>query len=314
MDYIDKIKKALSPDQMKRVKTIKQSDDSILVEFAIGESKTPFVYDFSKDYMRVVANEKETKAEIFLYGYIGQDFWWDEDLDEESITDLAFIRTIRELETKYNRIDVRINSPGGSVYHGDPIITAMRNSKAEIHTYNDGMVASMGFDIWLAGDVRHSSINAKFMCHATSSFEFGTAQDMRDAAERLDTFDNAAIDTFVEVTGMEEKDIRERFYDDYKDHWLTSKEIKELGLIKEIEDYKVEETEEKSTKELFKEVTKVEVIKETVKEELTSDEMIEKLQKTYGDRLTIDIQGEEKEKSTSKGMSLALAERIIGLH
>lgn len=290
MNTIDKIKKRLTDGQFSKVKTVKEGESTLWVEFDFtGDGEKTLTYDFAKNYMRVVANEKETKAEMFLYGYIGQDFWFDEKLDEESITDLAVVRTIRDLEQKYNRIDVRINSPGGSVYHGDPIITAMRNSKAEIHTYIDGMAASMGFDIWIAGDVRHMSVNAKAMCHATSSIEIGTAKDMREAADRLDKFDDAAVMTFAQATGLSEQDIRERFYDDYKDHWLTANDILELGLITEIDDYETEETEEKSSKDLIKEVTRVEVVKE--KEELTIDEMIERLE---GEGLEVNKKEVEK--------------------
>lgn len=317
MKYIEKIKQSLSEDQFKRIKTIKEGDNTLLVEFAIGENQTPVTYDFSKNYMRVVANEKDIKAEIFLYGYIGQDFWFDEKLDQESITDLAFTRTLRELETKYTTIDVRINSPGGSVFHGDPIITAMRNSKAEIHTYIDGMAASMAFDIWLAGDVRHMSINSKAMCHATSTIQIGTAQDMREAADRLDKFDDVAVATFAHVTGMEETEIRAQFYDDYKDHWLTAMEIKELGLIEDIEDYKVDNVEQKTTKELIKEVTKVEV----VKEELTMDEMIEKVRDYYlskvesiANEIEASDDNPEDAPEATPGLSLHTAERILGLH
>jgi ATP-dependent protease ClpP protease subunit len=293
MNTIEKIKKRLTDSQMKHIKTVKEGEGTLWVEFDFnGNDNKSFTYDFAKNYMRVIANEKETKAEILLYGYIGQDFWFDEKLDEESITDLAVVRTIRDLETKYNQIDIRINSPGGSVYHGDPIITAMRNSKAEIHTYIDGMAASMGFDIWIAGDVRHMSVNAKAMCHATSSIEIGTAQDMREAADRLDKFDDAAVMTFAQATELSEKEIRERFYDDYKDHWLTAEDIKELGLITEIDDYEVEEVEEKASKELIKEVTRIEVLKE--KEELTSEEMVERLEAEFGGNIKIEFTDQEE--------------------
>ncbi len=288
MKMVDKIKQALSPDQFKNIRTIKENKKSLIVEYKLKGENTGFTYDFSKDYLRVITNEKEDRAEMLVYGYVGQDFWFDEELNKESITDLAFVRSLRELEAKYNRIDVRINSPGGSVFHGDPIITALRNSKAEIHTYCDGMCASMAFDIWLVGDVRHTAVNSKFMSHATSSIEIGTAQDMRDAAERLDKFDDAAVATFAKVTDLEEAEIRARFYDDYKDHWLSSEDVMELGLVKSIDDDIVEEQEEKTVKELYKQVTKVEIVKE--KEELTSDEMITKLKVIHGDKLTLEIE------------------------
>lgn len=205
-------------------------------------------------YFRVAASEADNStAEIYLYGYIGQEKWWDDD-PTEALTDLEVVRAIRELEQSYSRINVRINSPGGSVMHGDPIITALRNSKADIHTYNDGMAASMAFDIWLAGGTRHISTHSKLMAHATASIAIGTAKDMRNAAAMLDTFDATSIASFALATGMDEDDIRTRFFD-YEDHWITAREAKEMGLVSEIEDYKaaspVNEPEKMSFRQLL---------------------------------------------------------------
>ncbi len=207
------------------------------------------------NYFKVVTGDQDGTAEMFLYGYIGQDFWWDEDMNEESITDLAVVRSIRELEKNNSRINIRINSPGGSVMHGDPIISAIRASKAEVHTYVDGIAASMAFDIWLAGSVRHVSLNSKLMCHATSTIEFGTAKQMRQAADRLDKFDESAIEVFHAATGMDKEEIKTQFYD-YEDHWMTANNALSLGLVQSIESYTtntgVSDPEKLSYRELLK--------------------------------------------------------------
>lgn len=190
------------------------------------------------EYLRVVTDtQNDQYPTIFLYGFIGQkaDPYWGED-PEEDITDLAVVKAIKELEAKYSRINVRINSPGGSVMHGDPIITALKSSKAEIHTYNDGIAASMAADIWVAGKFRHASANAKTMIHCTSTFERGNAQTLRQAAEMLDKFDEAAIICFAQAAGMSEDEVKKQYYD-YRDHWLTARDLQKLGLITEIEDY-----------------------------------------------------------------------------
>lgn len=187
-------------------------------------------------YFRVVTTEREESADLYLYGYIGQDFWYDDEMKDQNLTDIDVVQKIKELERKYSRINVRINSPGGSVYHGDPIITALRSSTAEVHTYVDGMAASMAADIWIAGKVRHMSANSKLMIHSTSSFCWGTAKDMLDAADMLDKFDDAAIAAFSSATDMSEEEIRLKFYD-YRDHWLTANEVKDLGLIESVESY-----------------------------------------------------------------------------
>lgn len=197
----------------------------------------------TEQYFQVIASEKEDSADILLYGYIGQDDWWDEDRKEERITDIAFIQKLSELESRYQRINIRINSPGGSVYHGDAIIAAIRNCKADIHTYNDGMAASIAAVIWLAGHQRHMSVNAKLMLHSTSTIIYGTAKDLRQAADQLDTFDAASVAVIAAATGMSEDDVQEKFFD-YEDHWYTAKQCVEIGVIKEIEQYESQNTPE----------------------------------------------------------------------
>ena len=188
------------------------------------------------EYFRVMTDEaKPGVAEIYLYGYIGQEKWWDDD-PTEALTDLAVVKTLKDLEKEYSRINIRINSPGGSVMHGDPIISAIRSSSAEIHTYNDGIAASMAFDIWVASQNRHASTNSKFMVHATATVAIGTAKDMRNAASMLDKFDETSVSSMAQATGMDEDTIRSEYYD-YEDHWITAREIKNLGLVAELEDY-----------------------------------------------------------------------------
>lgn len=187
-------------------------------------------------YFRVLTSEKnQSEADLYLYGYIGQEKWFDDD-NTEAITDIAVVKAIKDLEKNYSRINIRINSPGGSVMHGDPIIAAMRQSRAEIHTYNDGMAASMAADIWMAGKVRHMSTHSKMMIHATSGIAFGTAEDMLSAAAMLEKFDQTSIASMALATGMKEEEIRRKFYD-YKDHWITAKEAVTYGFISEVEDY-----------------------------------------------------------------------------
>jgi ATP-dependent protease ClpP protease subunit len=192
------------------------------------------------EFFRVLTDEDSNSAEIYLYGVIGQDFWWDEELDKESLTDLKVVREFKRLEKKFPRINVRINSVGGDVMHGDAIISAIRNSPAEIHTYVDGVAASMGADIWVNGQVRHMGINSKLMIHSTWTIAVGNARDLRKAADVLDKYDEAAKQTFAAATGMSVDEVNERFYDP-DDHWLTANDAKELGLIDEIDNVTAEQ-------------------------------------------------------------------------
>lgn len=190
----------------------------------------------SKDFFKVRTSENADSADIYLYGYIGQSDWWNDDEDKnDSLTDIIIARKMRELEQKYKRINIRINSPGGSMLHGDAIISAIRQSTSEVHTYVDGLAASMAADIWLSGNKRHIATNGKLMIHNCMTVAFGNAKVMRQAADMLDKFDSSAISLMVELTSMSEEECRTKFYD-YEDHWLTKSDLVELGLVDENDD------------------------------------------------------------------------------
>ena len=208
------------------------------------------------NYFKVISKRGDASADILLYGFIGEvyDFWGDKD-EEKSNTDVDFVRTLSELEEDYDRINIRINSPGGSMYHGNAIVSAIQRSKAEIHTYNDGLAASMAADIWMAGNVRHMNSNALLMIHSPSSMVWGTAKQMRQEADLLDKFAETTISIMAAATGLAPEQVKEEYYDDYEDHWMTAKEAVGAGLIEEVEGYTTEnmvEPEKLSLKSLMK--------------------------------------------------------------
>lgn len=192
-------------------------------------------------YFSVVVSDKGDAADMLVYGFIGQQPGrWDRDRKEEDITDLAFIRQLNELEQKYSRINIRLNSPGGSIFHGDAIISAIQRSKAEIHTYNDGFAASMAANIWLAAPNRHMSKHAKLMVHNAMTIAIGNAQDLKNEMEFLQKLDESLVGILAESTGKSRDEIRQKYYD-YQDHWLLAEDVAELGLIESPEEYAVKE-------------------------------------------------------------------------
>lgn len=195
-------------------------------------------------FWNIIAVEGEDQADILLYGVIGQYDWWNEGTeDDETITDLVVVRKIKELERKgYEKINIRINSPGGSVYHGQAIVTAILNSKSEIHTYVDGLAASMAADIWMAGHVRHMSFNSMLMIHAAMGIERGNAKELRRYADVLDKYTETLIPVIAKAGGMTKDEVRSKYYEDYEDHWLTADDCLAEGFISEIEGYEVEPT------------------------------------------------------------------------
>lgn len=191
-------------------------------------------------FYKILTEEGADEATMLLYGYIGESYSWDEDKERwtmDGVTDVDFVREFNRLAAQYRRIHLRLNSYGGDFMHGNAIMTAIANSRAEVHTWNDGIAASMAADIWLCGHVRHMAKNALLMIHPAWSGCWGNAKDMRECADVMDKVSDAAIIATAAATGISEDDMRSRYYADYADHWLTYADSVADGLVSDTEEY-----------------------------------------------------------------------------
>jgi len=190
-------------------------------------------------YYRINTSERDSEATIMLYDYIGEYYGWNDDgqLVNLGVTDIEFVTELERLAEIYPKIHLRINSPGGEVYHGAAIVNAIRKCKAEVHTWNDGLAASMAALIWAAGKERHMAKNAMLMFHSGLWVCVGNPKDMRDAADTLDKMNEAMIAGMAESTGISEEELTARYFADYADHWLTFKDTEAAGLINAMSEY-----------------------------------------------------------------------------
>ena len=125
-------------------------------------NKFKYIKNFSED---------KTEATILLYENIGN-FIEEDGTKVEGISGAEFASTLQYLEDfGIETVHVRINSQGGSVMDGFSIVSAIKNSKMEIHTYNDGLCASIAAVIFASGDYRHMMDYAITMIHNPSGTE-----------------------------------------------------------------------------------------------------------------------------------------------
>src|SRR5690606_1969485 len=191
-----------------------------------------------KPFYEVTNKSPENKSvDILIYGSIPELDW---DTWELKNSADKFVKDFKALEKDYDRINIRINSLGGSVYHGFPIFNVIASSKKDIHTYNDGIAASMGGVLLLAGKTVHSAKNGILMIHNALSWSIGHAGDLREVADMLDKYDGIIAQNFADKSGKSVDDIKAKFLN-YKDHYLTADEAKEEGFVDIIEDYESED-------------------------------------------------------------------------
>lgn len=190
-----------------------------------------------KSYFEVVNSGTPNVGEIKIYGLISD--WYDE------VSALEFLSAFNTLEAICNRINIHINSPGGSVWEGLPIANAIKSSKIEVHTYVDGIAFSMAGIIALAtkkGNV-HMAKGSLLMLHSASSYGYGNAESFKKQAEDLEKYDTVLAGFVEDRLGIPLTDVQASYFNG-EDHYFTPTEALDAGLIDHVETYESEETPE----------------------------------------------------------------------
>ena len=178
------------------------------------------------NHYSIINNDAKT-PEILLYGFIGN---WQE-TDSKS-----FIADLKALEANHAQINVRINSGGGSVFEGITIYNALKNSPAEIHTYIDGLAASMASVIAMAGAKVFMSRFAQLMVHKVSGTANGDAEKMRETATLMDNLEQSLITIYSERTGLSPEEVTAKWMQRGTDNWFSAAQAIKQQFVDEIFD------------------------------------------------------------------------------
>lgn len=166
------------------------------------------------------AAEENGPAQVFIYEEI--DDWW-------GVSAKDFVQELAALDV--DAIDLHVNSPGGSVFDGHAIYNALRNHKATITTYVDGLAASIASVIALAGDKVVIAENAAMMIHNPYGVCVGEATDMRKMAGVLDKLRDSIALAYVAKTGKDAEEINAAMSEET---WLIGQEAVDFGLADEL--------------------------------------------------------------------------------
>ncbi|MBN9293747.1 MAG: ATP-dependent Clp protease proteolytic subunit [Flavobacteriia bacterium] len=128
---------------------------------------------------------------------------------------------------------IHLHTPGGSVFDGNLIYNALRNSQAKIHIVIDGLAASMGSILMLAGNTVSIADNAFVMIHAPSGIVEGNASSMSKAAQLLTTMEKQFITKYAAKTGKTEEEVKAWLNGD---NWFSAEEALNAGLVDQISD------------------------------------------------------------------------------
>jgi ATP-dependent Clp endopeptidase proteolytic subunit ClpP len=176
-------------------------------------------------YSMSVAKADEV-AEITLYGQIGNDFFSEGVSADQFRTDLNALENVK-------KINLHVNSPGGSVLEGIAIYNALNNHPAYITAYVDGWAASMASYIIMAADEIVMPGNTFLLIHEPWSCACGTAEVFRKEAGELDKVEKPMVAAYVKKSGMSEDDVKQIMK---QDELMPAQDALDYGFIDKIID------------------------------------------------------------------------------
>jgi ATP-dependent protease ClpP protease subunit len=143
-------------------------------------------------------------------------------------------------------VEVEINSPGGSVFDGQRIYSALREMSARgvpITATVNGIAASMGSVILMAGDERRMTKGSRIMIHEASTMAYGNARDMQRNADLLEGISAEIAGIYANRTGGDEKEMRALML---AETWMDASKAEKLGFVHAVIDYDKKEKAEAS--------------------------------------------------------------------
>lgn len=158
-------------------------------------------------------------AEISIYGDIGS---W-------GITAAAFVEELKAIDAP--ELKINIASPGGDVFDGLAIHSALRSHRAKVIVQVDSLAASIASVIAMAGDRVIMGAHAQLMIHEAAGVTCGNAEEMREYADFLDRQSDNIAGVYQERAGGTVKQWRARMR---QETWYFADEAVEAGLADEV--------------------------------------------------------------------------------
>lgn len=168
-----------------------------------------------RDWFRVRNATAET-AEITIFDEVG--FF--------GITARDFHDELKAVTAE--RIDLRINSPGGDVFDAVAIYNMLRDHPATVRSTVVSLAASAASFIALAGDERVINRHAQMMIHDAWGLAIGNAADMRKAGDFLDRQSEVIAGIYAERAGEDVAHWRSLMAEET---WFTDQEAVDAGLV-----------------------------------------------------------------------------------
>lgn len=166
---------------------------------------------------------KTDKAEVYLYGTIGPDFWG------EGNSASAFAKELDGLGGK--PVDIHIDSGGGDVFDGFAMASAIQRYPGKTTAYVEGLAASAASYVAVVCDHVVMNDYAWMMIHRASTCCWGNVADLETTAERLRGIDATLAQIYAQRTSLSEEEAMDAMV---SETWYGAQEAKDLNFCQEI--------------------------------------------------------------------------------
>jgi ATP-dependent Clp endopeptidase proteolytic subunit ClpP len=173
----------------------------------------------TSNWFEFKASADMPESDLFLYGEVGG---WGASAAE-------FIDALST--RKEQRINLHIHSPGGSVFEGHAIFTALKSHPGGVTTWVDGIAASMASVIAMAGAPVKMAGNAFLMIHNPWSQTAGGSDELRKQADVLDKLKESLVKIYADKSGMTYEEISAAMD---SETWFSAEEAVAFGLADEV--------------------------------------------------------------------------------
>lgn len=136
-----------------------------------------------------------------------------------------------ELSKARGPVTVHVNSPGGSVFDGLAIMTAITRHPLPVAIEIDGIAASIASVLAMAGRPVRMAANAMLMIHNATTGMHGDAAALRKQADTLEQVQQQLVDVYARKTGMDAERILAMMD---AETWLTAADAHALGFVDEL--------------------------------------------------------------------------------
>ncbi len=150
---------------------------------------------------------------------------------------INFILTHNIQDKPLKKLQLMINSPGGSLHACFALIDVMKGSRIPIHTIGLGMIASCGILTFMSGAKGHRYLtpNTSILSHQYSWGSKGKEHELFAVVREFELSTERMIKHYKKCTGMSEKKIREVLLP-AEDVWLDAKEAIKYGIADKIKE------------------------------------------------------------------------------